>query len=512
MVRESRFVLVSLMAASVALGAPTRGSAQQALDTDPVQGTPRDRTIAKKEQHKRRGVTAPPRIGAIPRYEAPPGAGAGKTGFVSVYAKRAAAPARRSASASVRNPESAPLRAALRPGAGAPAQETGHPRRSRTAEGDPVAPIGFYAGAFAFFAGVDLKAGYDSNPARASVGRGSAMTVIVPELVFRSIWQRHELTGVLRGGFTNYDKLSELDGREFDGKLTGRVDMSRNTRLDFETRARIESVNPAAPDLPADLAKRPLRSTYGFIAGPAHRFNRFELALKGSFDHVQWADSQLTDGSRASNAERNYDVYGTLLRGSYELLPGVKPFVETGIDTREHELAFDTSGFRRDSRGAVVKAGTTFELTRKFTGEAAIGHIARTYKDQRLPDLRGLLTEAALSWSVSPLTTVKFTAKTSVDETISPGISGTLVRDAGVEVEHAFRRWLIGNVRFGYGTDTYAGSAREDERYLIGATMTYKMSRHAQLKGEARREWRTSNVAGNDYAATIVLGGVRLQH
>jgi hypothetical protein len=33
-----------------------------------------------------------------------------------------------------------------------------------------------------------------------------------------------------------------------------------------------------------------------------------------------------------------------------------------------------------------------------------------------------------------------------------------------------------------------------------------------QLKGEFRQDWLSSNVSGNDYSASTVLLGVRVQH
>ena len=57
-------------------------------------------------------------------------------------------------------------------------------------------------------------------------------------------------------------------------------------------------------------------------------------------------------------------------RGSYELTPGVKPFVEVGVDRRVHDLEVDFDGQMRNSQGIYVKGGSTFELTRILTGEA----------------------------------------------------------------------------------------------------------------------------------------------
>lgn len=388
----------------------------------------------------------------------------------------------------------------------------GAPLRPRPrAEEDPFAPTGIAAGGFTLRPAIEFKGGTDSNPSRGGSAQRSALWVTAPELELRSNWARHEFRAEMRGTLTNYEDVPSVNGRSFDAKAAGRIDVTRDTRIDLETRAQMQTASPGTPDLPADLAKLPLRTTIGATAGVGQRFNRFELALKGSYDHIAWDDSLLTNGAIASNRDRNYDQLGALVRGSYELTPGVKPFVEVGSDTRRHALAFDFSGVARDSVGWSAKAGTSFEITRKLTGEIAVGYLTRSYKDASLPDLRGMIGEASLVWSATPLTTVRLIGKTTAEETILPGVSGALVRDARLEIEHAFRRWLVGTLKFAAGSDTYVGLAREDHRYGVAAELVYKMSRVAQLKGEVRREWRTSNVFGNDYAATILLGGIRLQ-
>jgi hypothetical protein len=55
------------------------------------------------------------------------------------------------------------------------------------------------------------------------------------------------------------------------------------------------------------------------------------------------------------------------------------------------------------------------------------------------------------------------------------------------------------------------GSERLDRRYVGSFGLTYKLNREMQLKGELRREWLSSNEAGNNYQAYVALLGVRLQ-
>jgi hypothetical protein len=143
-----------------------------------------------------------------------------------------------------------------------------------------------------------------------------------------------------------------------------------------------------------------------------------------------------------------------------------------------------------------------------------------------------------LVWNATGLTTVKLSASSSVGESTIPGVPGVFYRDVGLQVDHAFRRWLIGTLKFGFGLDTYKNAAvetsggttttvcncatttsttsetltdRQDQRYSVGLGVTYKVDRSIQVKGEFRQDWLRSNVAGVDYTASTFLVGLRLQ-
>jgi hypothetical protein len=508
---QYRRYAVLLAAVLVAMTVPPELWAQTSLPSvlRPVlDGDPADPPRFRKPNASRRTQT--------PSFGAPPGSGAGKTGFNSTNARRRKATAAKPKAAAAakllpvtpasRVPQPrAVTRAQITPGIAPP------PRRRPIPEPDPFAPVGLRSGPLIWFPAIEFIGGYDTNPGRTRTGSGSSLFTVAPELLLRSDWSRHELRGDLRGSYTTYPSESSLDRPFVDARLAGRVDVSRQTRLDLESRFLLSTDNPGSPDLRADLAKLPIYTTLGASAGAAHRFNRFEIAAKGDIDRTTYQDSKLTDGSTASNEDRNYNQYGGQLRGSYELLPGVKPFAEIGADARVHDLTVNGGGFRRDSRGVTVRGGSTFELTPLLTGEASLGYLVRSYDDPRLPDLDGLLVDASLIWSASALTSVKLFAKTSVDETTLPGVSGTFRRDFGVQVDHAFRRWLIGTAKLGYGLDDYVGSPRSDERYLASAALAYKLTRTVQIKGEFRQEWLRSSDSNADYTASIFLVGLRLQ-
>jgi hypothetical protein len=385
-------------------------------------------------------------------------------------------------------------------------------RRRTAAQEDPFAQLGGHAGTFLLLPAIETTAGFDTNPARTPNGRASSFVTVSPELIARSDWQRHEMTATLRGSYTAHDKTPELDRPSFDGKVTGRVDITRDQRFDLEGRLILGTDNPGSPNVQAGLTRFPIYTTLGGTFGYTHRFNRVEVTTKGTVDRTEYEESRFTDGTTGSNDDRNYNRFGGSVRTSYDLMPGLKPFVEFAADTRAHDLEFDRAGVQRDSIGWTLKGGTTFEFSRKLTGEIGIGWIERNYQDPGLQQLNGFLFDASLIYAMTALTNIKLTAATVAGETTVPGTAGTLTRNVGFEVEHAFRRWLIGALKFNYGLDDYIGSTRKDDRYSISALLTYKLNRMAQIKGEFRQEWSHSTQPGVDYMASVFLLGARLQY
>ena len=242
------------------------------------------------------------------------------------------------------------------------------PRKKALADLDPFEQVGIRAGAFLVKPAIELSEGYDTNPARVSGGKGSWFTLVAPELNVQSQWQRHELTATIRGSYTAYDSVSSQDRPFADARINWRIDVDPRTRIDVEGRYLLSTDYPGSPDLPAGIAKLPAFTDVGASLGATQKFNRFEVMVKGTVDRVEYDDAKLLDGSRVSQKDRDYDQYGGVLRGSYEITPGLKPFVEGDADVRNHDLLVDASGVQRDSHGLSGRVGTTFELSRMLTG------------------------------------------------------------------------------------------------------------------------------------------------
>jgi hypothetical protein len=341
----------------------------------------------------------------------------------------------------------------------------------------------------------------------------------------QSDWERHALVADLRGSFTGYGNSlppivdggispspTDVSRPNFTGHVDGRLDVTQDTHILSEVRLLVSTDNPGSPNIQTGLARYPIYTTLGGTFGVDQNFNRLNLYAGGTVDRTVYQNSTLTDGTSATNDDRNFNQYGGIVRASYELTPAVKPFVEVEGDSRVHDLELDRNGFARDSTGGYLKGGTSFEFSRLLTGEIAVGYELRDYADARLGQLAGLLTTASLTWTATPLTTAKFYSDTQIGETTLPGTSGVLVHTYTVEADHDFRRWLTAIGKFTYGTYDYQGDNRSDKTYTVEGDLIYKMTRNLWIKGTLRRDILDSNVAGASSASTVVMLGVRVQN
>ncbi|MBV8792020.1 MAG: outer membrane beta-barrel protein [Pseudolabrys sp.] len=566
--RRFRICNLRALRAGIAAGALAWCATAHAQVTGAIQDplTPPSDSEQKLPYRKFKPVAPQAQLGPPPNFTPPP-SGAGSTGFDATNARKKQKPKTKQPTpkANVAAPhvpletnpapakpqDSAPVVSSAAAGSfasGAPGQPPvaltpvytqPKRRKAHTEPPDPYAAIGMRAGTFLLYPAIELSIGRDSNPSQSPGGRGATTYTAAPELKVQSDWARHELKADLRGTYTAYspDETPSLSRPYFNGKVDGRIDVTKNDKIELGVRDLVSTDNPNSPNLQAGLSKLPIYTTFGGYGGYTHRFNRLELGVKGDAERTVYQDSKLIDGTSASNEDRNYNQYGGTFRAGYELYPGMTPFVEVGGDTRKHDLATDFFGFQRDSNGFTAKIGSTFEMRQFLTGEVAIGYTKRDYADSRLAPLSGLIGNGSLIWTATPLTTVKFTAASTIAESTTPDVSGIFYRDVGVQVDHEFRRWLVGTLKAGFGYDTYVGGTvpltaggttelcscvastattttpdRKDKRYSLGAGLTYKLNRMVQIKGEFRQEWLRSNVSGVDYTASIFLLGLRLQY
>lgn len=384
------------------------------------------------------------------------------------------------------------------------------------AEPDAFAPSGVRLGELRLLPFVEGSTGFQSNPNQVQTGvRSSPEFRIDVGSTFDSDFSSNSLSGFLRAGYSLFPANSNADRPDISGNVVGRLDVTRDTQINSEARLVVVTQTPgsrllAVPNS-AFIVSRPLITAEGATLGAAHRFNRLTLDLRGTFDRTQFGDATQSDGSIFRYSQDNYNDFGVLARASYELTPGIVPFVETGYDARVRDNAVDLSGYLRSSRGVLARAGSSFEFFGHFTGTASAGYADRHYDDPRLPNLRGPTIDGAIVYQFSPLTTVTARASTSLSETTLAGASGAISRLVSLEIAHVFFRHFTLSGIAAYQPNQYQGVAVQEAFTQFTLRGTYSFNREVQLIASASQQNLQSSLLGNGFKDSIFLVGVRLQ-
>lgn len=426
-----------------------------------------------------------------------------------------------------RAPKPDPRASAQRPPPGV-AMEPALPAAARkTPEPDPYAPLGVRLGGLRLTPYAQIEGGYDDNPNRVNKpARGSKFLRSEVGTAIESNWANHGLKGTLRFGYFDYLDVKGADRPEGRGTLDGRIDVTRDTQIDVGGAFSIDSMRPGSPEIQstggATSTNRPIAWSVGGYLGATHRINRLEVSLRGTLDRSQTGDAQFSDGTTQRLSLNNYTTIGVKPRLSYELTPGVKPFVEASLDRRMHDSELDVNNYRRNSTGMALRVGTSLEFGRKLTGEVSVGYAERSYEDTRLIKLRGPTVDAALVWNATPLTTLKLRGGTSINETTIPNASGAVVRKVSGEISHALLRNLTISGALGYQVSSYqgrnlapvsstSGTGLNERIFTAGVRAEYNLTRTLVVRGSYQHERLKTTVPGADFTTNIFLLGLRLQ-
>ncbi len=380
---------------------------------------------------------------------------------------------------------------------------------------DPFLPTGVQVGELRLLPFVETSTGFETNPNQVTTG-AKASPVLRAEggLAIVSDFPTNSLIANIRGGYSDFPANSNANRPDAAGTVDGRIDVTRNDKIDLQARLTIATQTPGSPLLAVPnsvfITSRPTIIEEGATIGGTHTFNRLTLGLKGTFDRTEYGDAQQSNGTTFRYSQDNYNDYGVVARAAYEIYPALIPFAEVGFDTRVRDNPIDLSGYYRDSLGGIARVGAEFEFTRLLTGTLSAGYADRHYSDPRLPNLRGPTIDGALIYTATPLTTIKLTAATTLSETTLAGASGAISRSISLEVDHQlFRRFVLSGIAT-YQPNEYQGITVNETFTSFTLKGAYSVTRDIQLIGSASRQ-NLSTTLGDGFTDYIFLTGVRLQ-
>ena len=234
-------------------------------------------------------------------------------------------------------------------------------RRTRRCGGRPpplqdaFEPVGVRVGSFLLKPSIEVTRGYDTNPAHVTNGTASGFTMVEPALKLQSDWSRHEYGAraarQLLATTTRSRRSTAplLDAKAVHAHRRVARHQRSTPKAGSSCRPTIRAARTCRPTSPSCRSSRPTAARVGLT----QRFNHLELIGQGERRPHQVSGTPSSPTARtSSNHDRDFNQYGGAVRASYEVFPGVKPFVEVGADTRKHDLQFDRNGSAAQLAGA----------------------------------------------------------------------------------------------------------------------------------------------------------------
>ena len=151
-------------------------------------------------------------------------------------------------------------------------------------------------------------------------------------------------------------------------------------------------------------------------------------------------------------------------------------------------------------------------------GDAYAGYLVQNFAQSRFgststPDFGGDLT-----WSITPLTTLTFTGLTTFN-TGTPGNSAFITGTPGTSIltvgnsylsrvfSAGVNHQLLPNLQLGltgtYINNTFQGTSRADNVFIVNATVRYQVNRNLYLGGDVYYAQQSSTAAGLSFSQNI---------
>ncbi len=283
-------------------------------------------------------------------------------------------------------------------------------------------PLGIRAGSFFIFPSISLSGTYDSNAFASSDNEDSDFgTILSPQVEVNSNWSRHALnfsTGATGAAWADYSENDYLDAF---AATDGRLDVTRDDIVSGRLRFDRLHEERDSPDDQGDTTvggssgRGNLTRYYRGLIDTQyrHNFNRLFTVLGAGVQRLFYDDI----GDR-KNSQRDRWEYGARARVGYQVSPRIGTFVQGNYSYRyyDDEQLIDGEFAKRDSHGVAGSIGTNVDFTSILFGELALTYAYRNYTDNAFNDSSGPGLNGNLTWNVTPLTSVLFSASSEILE------------------------------------------------------------------------------------------------
>lgn len=341
------------------------------------------------------------------------------------------------------------------------------------------------------------------------------ITSVKPTLSIASDWTENAVSLYAAGDIQRYARYSSEDVDDFVVQADGRLDIDRGQTLRLRAGYQVGHLERYAPETQAAVsysgggtyARYPTEysistAQLSYVYSPS----RLGFGIDATVNRYAYTNEPTFNGGLAIQGDQNRTEFIVTPRLSYELTPGYQAFIEGSGNWRQYESEFDASPahFKRSSSGYAIAAGTQLNLGNLITGEIHLGYQNQDYDDARLNSASGLYLGASVLWNVTQLTSIKFTANRSLQETILIGSSSFWDTELRVTAEHELLRNILITAGLGLSLEDYQGINRSETLYSanVGARWRFTQAYSVGISGLIQH--RSSNFSLDRFTRGVV--------
>lgn len=347
--------------------------------------------------------------------------------------------------------------------------------------------------------------------------RGDVWLAIRPEAALRSQWQRHRLDATVFVDQSVHANLNSENAAQYGGAIGGAYDISRDTQLtgDVSAGSYVENRSSLGSVL-GSIAPVRYSSLHAGL-GLSHRLGDLTLNISSAVDDRNFSDTLLPGNVVLDQDFRDVRSIGVGGSANYDLRNGIGLIVSARYSDDRYSFRPGAPGFvpgldiNRNSSGVSVQGGVTLELSRLLIGTIQVGYLDRRYVDPRLRNFSGLSFNGNLLWNVTTLTTLRFRASRSIEDTSSAQVAGNVRSDFRFYVDHELYRYLILSGDVGYGNFRPNGVGFGGDEYTAGTGLRYLIDRRFSIGAGVRYSERTSDSTALRYRAVGGFASLRVQ-
>jgi hypothetical protein len=373
---------------------------------------------------------------------------------------------------------------------------------------------GLRAGAFLLFPTVNLAAGSVSNVlATKSNKQGSAFFDFAPSLALRSDWSRNSVAVNASLLDRRYSEVSSQNYTDWQVNTSGKLQVVGDSYLAAGAEAKRDHITPDQISYPTNAREPVPTTTTDVFARGVYQNARVRLLTNILAARVNFTDVDSTLGGRIDQDVRDFDNYAFTGRGDYGISPAMALFAEVKHSIYKYDTR-SLNGLTRDSTQTEALVGASFDLTSLMRGEVGVGYLRRSYDDPAFSNISGFAVRGEVEYFPTQLTTVTFTARRSVEDSILANTGGFLSTYGAVRVDHELLRNLLLRAQFGYENDSFRGADRKDKVKDFSLGASYLMNRYIALSAAYTRRERDSSGAsqGPSFAMDKFALTLTLQH